>query len=77
MAIPPDERPAQRLLDGLKTLLEFRRRLVLSRDRVKERQAELVAAEAALEEATREADAALKELGSCPTCFTTVKGDAR
>ena len=73
LLVSVDESTSRRLLDGFKVLKMFRTRRIAAVDRVAAIQIELGQAEDELIQATAEANAALAELGCCPTCGTEVK----
>jgi len=68
LLVSVDEGPSKRLLDALKVLKGFQAKLQASKDRVDEHQAALTTAEVEQTAALAEFDAALKDIGQCPTC---------
>lgn len=73
LLVAVDADPAKRLQTALKVVKDLSGRLTTARSRVVEVQTELVAADGALVGSAKEFDAALKELGECPTCGSTTE----
>lgn len=73
LLVSVDEGPSKRLLDALKVLKGFQTRLKAAQDLVVEHQTALTKTEGEQTVAQGDFEAALKDLGQCPTCGIEVQ----
>lgn len=73
LLVSVDEAPSKRLLTALKVLKDFQAKLTAARVRVEEHKGSLTQAEGEQTSAQAEFNAALAELGQCPTCGVEVQ----